>query len=170
MSLRPLNRSDAGPVLKLWNASARFDPLTPALLEEKVWGDPDFHPESALLSEVHGCIDGFVMGVLRQTADGPRGITKLIATDPDQRRLGIGSRLLQAVERELAGQGARSLRICESPPNYLTPGVDARYSSAPWFFESHGYQRCGEACNMTVDLEGRDFSSAEAEQQLPPLE
>ena len=166
MSLRPLSRSDAGPVLELWNASARFDPLTPALLEEKVWGDPDFRPESALLSEAHGCIDGFVMGVLRQTADGPRGITKLIATDPDQRRHGIGSRLLQAVEQKLAGQGARSLRICESPPNYLTPGVDARYSSAPWFLESHGYQRCGEACNMTVDLEGRDFSGTEAEQQL----
>lgn len=166
MSIRPLSRIDAGPLLELWNASARFDPLTPALLEEKVWGDPGFCSESVLLHEVDGCIDGFVMGVLRQTADGPRGIIKLIVTNPDQRRRGIGSRLLQAVEQVLTGQGARSLRICESPPNYLTPGVDTRYSSAHCFFESHGYQRCGEACNMTVDLGRGKFSSPEAKQQL----
>lgn len=166
MILRPLRRSDTVPLLEMWNASARYDPLTPGLLEEKVWSDPDFDPGTALVSEESGEITGFMAGLVRQTADGPRGVVKLAAVATGHRRQGTGSRLLSAVEEALAGSGAETIRVCESPPNYLTPGIDCRYSSAPYFFEKHGYRRWAEACNMTVDLEGRTFSSHDEETEL----
>jgi GNAT superfamily N-acetyltransferase len=166
MNPRSLSRDDAVSLLNMWNGSARFDPLTSGLLDEKVWGDDDFQPDlSLVLAEPNG-ISGFIMGVLRHTADGPRGIIKLAAVAGNRRREGIGSRLLAVVEERLAELGADVIRVCESAPNYLTPGVDCRYSAAPHFFESHGYVRTGEACNMTVDLEARSFNDENEEQVL----
>ncbi len=166
MDLRPLNRADSESLLRMWNASARYDPMTPELFREKTWDDEDFDPETALVSEENGEITGFMAGVMRDAGDGPLGVIKLAAVSVSHRRSGLGSRLLHAVEQRFAGKGAGIVRVCESPPNYLTPGVDCRYSSAPYFFEKHGYRRRGEACNMTVELEGRTFPSDEEERAL----
>ena len=133
MRLRPLRRDDAGPLLDMWNATARFDPLTPGLLEEKTWDDPGFDPDMALVCAERGVVAGFAMGVIRMVEGSRRGIIKLLAAAAERRRQGIGSRLLKALEAVLADRGARTVRICESAPNYLTPGVDARYSAAPHF-------------------------------------
>lgn len=166
MNFRPLCRSDAGPLLEFWNASARFDTLTAGLLAEKIWADEGFDPGMALVCADAGRITGFVLGVMRQSVAGPRGIIKLLAVAGENRRAGIGSRLLLAVEAELEKRGAETIRVCESPPNYLTPGIDSRYSSAPHFFEKYGYVQVGEACNMTVDLEDRPFASGDKERVL----
>ena len=164
--LRPVRETDAGHLLELWNAAARFDPLTPSLLSEKLWADPDFDPAMALLAEVDGGAAGFAFGLLRAASRAPLGYVKLLAVDPAARRRGLGSQLLETIETTLRSRGAHSVRICESAPNYLTPGVDARYSAAPHFLEARGYARVAEACNMTVDLGQRDFDTVEAERRL----
>lgn len=169
MILRPLCRADTDPLLRMWNGSARYDPMTPELLQEKTWSDADFDPDMALVSEENGEILGFMAGLLRQTDDGPRGVIKLAAVAADHRRQGVGSQLLKTMEALLQERGAKTIRVCESPPNYLTPGIDGRYSAAPYFFEKHGYRRWGEACNMTVELEGRLFSSQDKEEELRDL-
>lgn len=169
MILRPLCRTDAEPLLQMWNASARYDPMTLELFEEKTWGDEYFDPDTALVSEEAGEMTGFMIGLLRNAEVESLGVIKLAAVAAGHRRRGTGSRLLHTVEALLSKKGARLIRVCESPPNYLTPGVDGRYSAAPYFFEKHGYRRWGEACNMTVDLEGRSFSTTEEEQALVEL-
>lgn len=164
--IRPLRREDAGPLLDMWNATARFDPLNRELLDEKVWEDPEFDEEAALVCESDGQITGFVMAVPCRAHDDSRGVVKLLAVAAGRRRQGVGSRLLDSAEAVLARRGARTIRVFESPPNYLTPGVDCRYSSAPYFLEKHGYQRIGQACNMTVDLEDRSFETAAEDAEL----
>ena len=166
MRLRGLRRDDAAPLLAMWNATARFDPLTPELLEEKTWNDPDFDPGLALVCEDEGAITGFAMGVVRESARGPRGIVKLAAVAVECRRQGIGSRLLAALEAAFRERGATAVRVCESAPNYLTPGVDSRYSAAPHFLEKMGYRRIGEACNMSVDLSAPVYDMAGAERRV----
>ncbi|MEJ2384792.1 MAG: GNAT family N-acetyltransferase [Xanthomonadales bacterium] len=163
MELRALRRDDSDALLEMWNATARFDPLTPGLLAEKLWGDDAFDPGMALVCEDGGLLTGFAMGVLRRAHGGDTGVIKLMAVAADRRRLGIGSRLLAELEAALRARGATAVRVCESAPNYLTPGVDARYSAAPHFFSERGYRRIGEACNMTVELPERDFDTADAE-------
>jgi GNAT superfamily N-acetyltransferase len=49
-------------------------------------------------------------------------------------------------------RGATSVRVGESFPNYLTPGVDLRYAPALSFFRSRGYHLVSEAVNLEVDL------------------
>jgi ribosomal protein S18 acetylase RimI-like enzyme len=166
MILRPLKPEDSRVLLEMWNAAAGFDPMTPELFEEKTLGDPDYDPILTLLCELEGELAGFFMGVVRQTADGPRGIIKLGAVAVNHRREGIGSKLLAAVEQALVDQGVTTFRVCESAPNYLVPGVDSRYRAAPRFFARHGYRLLGEATNMSVDLTARSFGDPAAEQVL----
>jgi ribosomal protein S18 acetylase RimI-like enzyme len=161
-----LRRDDAAPLLAMWNATARFDPLTPELLAEKTWDDPGFEPGLALVCEDEGAVAGFAMGVVRDAAAGSRGIVKLAAAASDRRRRGIGSRLLDELESRFLERGVSAVRLCESAPNYLTPGVDSRYSAAPYFFEKQGYERIGEACNMSVDLSAPSYDLAGAERRV----
>ena len=149
MRLRRLRAGDRDAVLHTWNAAAEHDPLTPALLEEKLQGDADYAPGLALAAEEGGELAGFVVAVLRPTRVG---YVKLLAVDGPRRRAGIGSALLGAAEERLSRVGARSVRLLESAPNYLTPGIDCRYREAIAFVRARGYRETGEARNLAVDL------------------
>lgn len=165
-TFRPLRPGDREELLSLWNAAAEFDPMSPGLLDEKVWGDPGFDPDLAQVLESGGRIVAFGMGVIRPTAEGLRGVVKLLAVDPGHRRRGVGSALLDTLESRICDRGARTARVCESPPNYLCPGVDERYSMALPFFERAGYRVIGTAFNMTARLEGLALGAAENEAAL----
>jgi predicted N-acetyltransferase YhbS len=166
MTIRPIRRTDADALRALWNRAAIHDPLSPPLFDEKVWGDPGYRPDLALAAEQGGEVLGFVMGVVRSVEDGPRGVIKLLAVAPERQREGIGSRLVDAVEAAMRGAGAEAVRLGESPPNYLTPGLDPRYTHALLLFEGRGYERLQEAYHMRVDLAGQAFDTGREEQAL----
>lgn len=141
--LHPLQKVDAGRLLELWNASAHFDPVTAELLEEKIWGDDDFCPSTCLVDE-----EFRVLGMAVQRAGG-KGYIKFLLVHPEHRRRGLGSQMLQALEQRVSSP---SLRVCESHPNYLVPGVDVRYTPGLVMLERRGYTRVGETCNLVCDL------------------
>ena len=87
--------------------------------------------------------------------------------DTDSYDLGSGYGHIALEVDDVAQTVARADGLALAPvaPS-LTPGVDARYSAAPHFFSGRGYQRIGEACNMTVDLAERDFGTGDAERVL----
>jgi ribosomal protein S18 acetylase RimI-like enzyme len=80
-----------------------------------------------LVAEVDGEVAAFVNAVCVQ-----RGWGVVITLDvaPERQRLGIGSRLMTAIEEWLAGQGVRLVAL-ETP---------ADESGARQFYERHGYQ------------------------------
>lgn len=145
----PLLRADRERLLQLWNSVAAFDPMTESLLEEKIWSDDDFVSDLALKATVGESTDGFVVGVIR-----PSGMAyiKLLAVDPGRQRQGIGSSLVQMLERFVRIRGAKTIRILESAPNYLVPGIDRRYSAAQTFATAMGYEPIGKTHNLVVDL------------------
>ncbi len=140
--------AEGDELLPLLNRCLRYDPLTPALLREKLEQGP------AYVWDEDG-LRGFCHGV-------PSGSIKLIAVDPGWRRRGIGSRLLQAVVAELP---PGRLRAIENVPNYLVPGLDVRYTEAILFFERHGFTKFGECFNLTCDV-----TDAEAKPAPPGFE
>lgn len=166
MNVRPLTRDDAQAVLELWNRAAPFDPVNARLLEEKIWGDPDFNPRLAQVGQQHGELVALIVGVVRAAAPTRTGYIKLLAVDPAHQRQRNGSQLLELVEGALLEQGATEIRIAESAPNYLTPGVDQRLPETLSFFEGHGYEPFAEAHNLSVDLAIEDFHTQQAEQDL----
>lgn len=131
--LQPTGHTD---MLVLWNRHATFDPMTSVLLHEKVWDDADVRPDLTWAAERHGQLTGFSIGVVRQQETGPVGYIKLLVVDTAHRRQGIGSQLLHATERALHHAGASVMRVCESAPNYLTPGLDRRYTAGKYFLVS----------------------------------
>ena len=156
MTLVPLHPARAEAALAVWNQAALLDPLSAALFHEKVWGEP----AGTALAAVEGAdadgegraVVGLGVGVLWPVADEVRGSVRLLAVAPERRRRGVGTALLDALEADLAGRGATSLRIGEAAPNYLTPGIDVRYDAGLAFAAARGYRTTGEAVNLGVDL------------------
>ena len=158
MEIRPLQRDDGDAVLELWNCAASHDLLTIGLLEEKTWDDDDFDPDLAIIAMEGGDILGFAVGVLRR--ETRRGYVKLLAVEPARQREGIGRALVETLETGLARKGARTIRLLESAPNYLAPGVDTRDAAALAFAAASGYRQVGEARNLSVDLAPRSATRA----------
>lgn len=166
MNLRPLCDDDFAPLLDLWNRGAVYDQISAQLASEKIWQDPDFTPQLALVTEHDMQLSGFSMGVIRASDQGKRGFIKLIAVDPAHQRTGLGGRLLSTLEDRLLKEGASTIRICESAPNYLVPGLDCRYTAGRAFFEKHGYHTIGQTSNLQVDLDAENFSCSEIMDKL----
>ncbi|MEP0548703.1 MAG: GNAT family N-acetyltransferase [Rhodothermales bacterium] len=166
MTLRPIRRADTEALRALWNRAAVHDPLSAPLFDEKVWDDPGFTPDLALAADAAGEIAGFAFGVVRPSDDGPRGVIKLLAVAPERQREGIGTRLVEALETAMQAAGATAIRLGESPPNYLSPGLDPRYTRALLLFEKRGYTRLREAYHMAADLAGQTFDTDADEQAL----
>jgi len=164
MNVRPLVRGDAQAVLELWNRAAPYDPMSAQLLAEKIWGDPDFSEDLTRAVDREGRLVALGMGVFRASA--AMGYVKLLAVDPDWRRRRIGGELLAQMETLLAQRGAEEIRIAESAPNYLVPGVDQRLPQAISFFQRHGYEPFAEAHNLAVDLTAEAYDSRPAQQDL----
>lgn len=166
VSYRPLQLSDQTAMLALWNRHATFDPMTATLLHEKVWDDTDISPDLTWAAEHRGQLIGFIIGIVRRRETVSVGYIKLLVVHAAYRRQGLGSQLLHTTERALQQAGADAIRVCESAPNYLTPGLDQRYTAAKSFFEARGYQQIDTVYNLTADLTQNDFTAGESEAHL----
>ncbi len=146
-------------------------PLAPArairVLHEKAFEDPGATQAMRLAAVDDGLLVGFCVGAARRS--NRRGHIKLLRVAQAYRRQGLGSRLLKGVELALCAsptdQPIRAIRIDESAPNYLNPGVNQRNLIARQFFESQRYSVVGEAMNMEAPLD-RSFDTTDDERQL----
>ena len=150
--LRPIETTDSIALLDLWRRSADYDPMSANLFNEKVWDDPNFDSSLALLAAHSNEVVGFCMGVVRDTGQGVFGYLKLLAIDPDHRRQGLATSLLKEIETQLIQRRCSEIRVAESAPNYLTPGVDRRSTDLRHFLEKHQYKSFGDTVNMSVQL------------------
>lgn len=163
---RPLTEADCEVLHELWNRSAQFDPLSLELLREKIWRDPDYDEQLAIGLWEGKMPVGIATGVVREKEANRVGYVKLLVMDPSYRGKQYGRHLLHTLENRLAEQGSKSVRIGESAPNYLTPGIDVRYTKALLMAEARGYARIGETYNLLVDLSSHEFQTKERIEQL----
>jgi GNAT superfamily N-acetyltransferase len=88
-------------------------------------------------------------------------VVVLFAVHSSHRRKGIGSAMLQELmarfkqrKQELAARvkgfaiKLRSVGVLVSPPNYIWPGLDPRYTAAYFFLKKHGFKHSGEKQNL----------------------
>ena len=146
----------------LWSESALRDPCSADLLIEKMFADAGVVPQRRIGLFEHDRLLGLAVGAVRSDL----GYLKMIAVRPTYRRQGIGTLLTEQIEQTFAAAGVRRLRVAESAPNYLTPGIDAQNQETIEFLEHVGFQRFGEAFNQEVDLTTRDWDSAAAKARL----
>ena len=154
--LRDLRRADLVPLTALLKRCLDLDRISEDLVREKVWDDPDYSRHLATVAvDGSGELCGFILAVRRSEK---RGYIKLLAVAPQARRSGVGGWLLDVAHFELARMGVTEVRLGESAPNYLWPGLDPRYTEAMLFFENRNYACIGEVYNLSVPLKGISFN------------
>lgn len=152
--IRQLERADVDAARAVWNRAAVHDVVSPALFEEKL-GGADSQAYVALDADA---VVGIAVGALWPVTETVRGSVRLLAVAPGVRRRGVATGLLDAVADNLRSRGATVLRLAECAPNYLTPGVDARYASGLAFATARGFRQLGESVNLGVDLSSDDWA------------
>lgn len=127
-SIRTSQHSDIQPVLALW-AAAAAEPTHTDTAEHL--GNLITHDPSALIVAEE---DGLLVGTVVAGWDGWRGSIYRLVVAPSHRRLGLGSRLLQAAESRLAAVGAVRLQAIvvetESP-------ATAFWGASDWEQQAH---------------------------------
>jgi len=113
LTIRPIEPADAGEVLTLQRAAF--------VQEALIYGSPDMPPLTQTLEELQAelaenlgvvAVDGARMvGALRARVDGDLLLVGRIAIAPDRAGEGIGSALLEAVERRGAAAGATEAEL-----------------------------------------------------------
>ncbi len=147
------------------NANWAYDQITPAILGEKLEGDPYWMPEATFTCYNSGKIIGFIQGVMRYISGKRYGYIKLIAVDKAYHRKGIASALYQKLETIYINHNVDIVRIYDVPLNYFMPGIDPRYTPALCWAMRRGFKRFGDTANLKVDL-NQDWDMQEAEQSL----
>lgn len=158
MKKKLISKEDIPAVGKLLRLAHPGYAMPDFLAVEKIFGDADFLQENCELLLDEGEAIGFAMAVVRNRPSGITGYIKFIAVHPEFEGKGIGQGLLANAEEKLWNQGADTIRLFESYPNYYMPGVDVSFNRAVNFFEKAGYKKFNETANMRVQLNESDFN------------
>ncbi len=162
ITLVPYRRELAPDLLAVWHAAfgERY-PIMPALWDAITLGDPSFRESDGLVA-MHGEKPvGFALAKrFRESFPGcerfkPLGYLTLMAVHPDHQRLGIGSRLIGAVESRLRDDGASKILLGGSF-HHVFPGIpvasDEAAEPAVAFFTAHGYALGQEVWDVRRNL------------------
>lgn len=161
IKLRQYRDEDFKAITDLLKRNLEFEDLSDQVIREKLYDDPSWNPEMALIAEYNGDISGFMLGVVRDVHDLRIGYIKLMAVEKSCRRKGLASEMYKVLEQTFRDMELDAIRMGDVPLNYLQPGVDLRYTAALEFAKSRGFKENGEAVNMRVDLGYSDWDSKE---------
>jgi len=154
MTIRRIEVSDIPELTRIAQRGLEFEFIDEALMREKTVGAKKSDRELGLLYEEDGRITAFAQGVVAGELDGKKkGTVRIFCVDRAFRRRGHGDKLFNEMEARLKERGAEILTIMDCPPNYLTPGVDFRYTETYCFLLNRGFTVFRENHNMVCDLD-----------------
>jgi GNAT superfamily N-acetyltransferase len=166
MDITTIAREDLADLSHFCNENIEYDQFTPELIEDKSFGDPHFDQENILVGKEEGKIVAFMPGLWKQKEVRRIGWIKWFAVERKMRREGIGSRLLEELEARFRKHRVQEIRISDSAPNYLQPGIDPRNTEAVAFLLRKGYAKTGDFFHMEAKLARQDLETRESEQIL----
>jgi len=157
LNIRTYHDNDFNDVLNLMNRTHVFDSFSSTLLHEKLYDDPDWNPNHAMIAELDGEKVGFMLGVTRIIRGNSYGYIKLMGVEPNLQRKKIATQLYSKLELQFIQTGVAVFRIYDVPLNYFMPGIDPRYTPAICFAQKMGFTHFGDSVNMKVDLDDRNW-------------
>lgn len=166
LQTRPIQENDLPQLVSLFNNEYQYDQIDEEILYEKIFLEPSFSTELNIKVIEDGRIIGFSSGLVREVQNKKIGWIKLFVIED----FGSLSRKIvdffKYMENRLIENHAQVIRIFDSFPNYLTPGVDPRYTHIITLLDGHGYHKRRDNVNMTVNLETQDFTTQDKEKKL----
>ncbi|HID10528.1 MAG TPA: GNAT family N-acetyltransferase [Candidatus Latescibacteria bacterium] len=159
MRIEVFRSGDIDELVDVWNRSLPADPISPARLEARVLLDPNFREEFCPVVREDGRMVGFALGICGEgfhfpmEPSGTRAWILAMAVEPERRGRGVGSALLEEVERRFWGAGKRDVWVASYPTAYIVPGVDERaYPEGLRFFRARGYRVASRPLAMDTSL------------------
>jgi GNAT superfamily N-acetyltransferase len=135
------------------------DPLSENIFFKKILLDDNFDSDYSLVAKEDNVVVGFIWSIVRKVPYADVGLEKnkgwiaALLVKKEYQRKGIGSALLEAVEKRMLNNGVKNIVLGSYTPNYLFPGVDKHnYPYARYFFEKNKYKKYGEAVSMERSL------------------
>lgn len=154
-SIRQYSYLDEEKVISLWNKCLTRDPINSDVFHKKILLDANFKNELCLVAEDEGEIIGFILGMVRKYPYEERGLEpergwiSVLFVHPSHRRKGIGTELVERVEKYMKDLGKKNITLAAYSPNYFFPGPDKDvYGDSIEFFKKLGYEVLGEAVGM----------------------
>lgn len=142
-------------VIQLWNDTMKADLIDENRFIRLVLCDENYNPELVLLYIDRGQVLGFVLGTKRlvpymeRGLEPDRGFISLVFVKKEYEHQGIGTRLMEEVEKRMADMGVLNITLGAYSPNYFFPGIDdAAYPHGTNFFKKLGYEITGDAVSM----------------------
>jgi len=166
MEIKNFNSGLLKETAKLCRQNLVLDSMPDFLFEEKTLSDPDYNPDLTFVAFEEGRVEGFIQGVVRNRKDGKTGYIKLLCVSRDFRRKGFAAQLYGKAEESFVEQGVKIIRVGESYPNYLTPGIDPFYTAGVCFFEEQGFVKFNDTSNLSAELASSDFDTSKEEKLL----
>lgn len=167
--IRPYEPDDEAALVGVWNRAMWCDPISVETWRAKILLDPNFAPETCLVATKDDCLVGFALALTRQVPFFNEGLDPTLAwisafgVDPDVRREGIGSQLLESTINQLRDMGRSRVLLGPYVPNYVIPGVDvSAYAEGIPFFEHRGFTVTSRPLSMRALLTGYRVPTAVA--------
>lgn len=159
------SRADLEALHALIAPALSYDEVSPSLLAEKLFENPwpDRDRYATLAMRDGDRIVGALQTVTRRCEQ--RGWLGLFAVEADRRRQGVARTLFEQAESRWRAAGVRTVEVLTIPSNYLTPGIDPRYTPALCFVEAMGFEQTTRTSNMRAILDG-DFDTTAEEARL----
>ena len=150
MTIRPITPPDINQIINLWNTTLIEDQINIENFYTRIIYDINFDPNLFLLAEENNNIIGFIYGT--KEIVGLQDIAWIVAMGVSQKRKGIGTKLVKALEKAL---NTKTIELGAYTTNYFFPGVDEEnYKDAVLFFESLGYEVKNQCSSMDMSLRG----------------
>ncbi|NLC54741.1 MAG: GNAT family N-acetyltransferase [Erysipelothrix sp.] len=152
------NQQYLDSLMELWNEEMTYDPISRDRFLQLIVYDENFDESLALLAVRNNEVIGFCYGVKRKVSYYTRGLEpkrswiNYLFVKTEYQRQGIGQKLYDLVENNLAKLGAEEVTLCAYSPNYLNPGIDVRYTKGLAFFRKNGYLLETDAVSMHKSL------------------
>jgi len=153
IEFKPVEPGNIGKIRGLFELTYLYEPVSDALVREKIFEDTFFDESLTNVVRSDGQIVGFSMGVTRPDYKPEKGWLKLMAIHPKFQGQSLGKQLLEQTENTFRQRGLKIISLFDTPYNYYTPGLDPRYTRALVFFQDRGFERSGETENLLCSLD-----------------
>ncbi|MFH1737390.1 MAG: GNAT family N-acetyltransferase [bacterium] len=165
MQLQPISYEDIAEITEIAKESLLYDKISEGVIAEKIFEEPHYRPDQALKVVVNGKIVSFMAGHVGESEGEKLGWIKIFATRPQFRRQGVAKKLLDRIEETFRSEGAAKIRTLDCVPNYLSAGIDPRYTEAVALFQRRGYAKVDDRVDMLCPLD-QDLTTTDEEDRL----
>lgn len=146
--IREITKSDIPKITLLCREAMPHDHFFDSLIEEKTIASVDYEPDLNIVDEENGIIRGFAVAGRGLRKEKSWAWIRLMAVHPDFRCKGIGSAIIDEIEKRLKSKKCEGISIMDCPKNYFMPGLYFKYTEGHCFLLKKGYKKSGDNINL----------------------